>query len=110
MQVITRLSIIGCAAALSAIKSDIEPSDILIIEKEPYDRHRIGEILLTQTILEFKNLGIAEEMAEYAKKFQWTKKFAAEYVYGENRTPWKVQNNHRYLKSTKIYSILEISG
>jgi flavin-dependent dehydrogenase len=47
MQVITRLSIIGggpagCAAALSAIKSGIEPSDILIIEKEPYDRHRIG--------------------------------------------------------------------
>ncbi len=99
MQVITRLSIIGggpagCAAALSAIKSGIEPSDILIIEKEPYDRHRIGEILLTQTILEFKNLGIAEEMAEYAKKFQWAKKFAAGYVYGENRTPWKVQNNH----------------
>ena len=99
MQVITRLSIIGggpagCAAALQAIKSGIDPSDILIIEKEPYDRHRIGEILLTQTILEFKNLGIVEEMAEYAEKYQWGRKFAAAYVHGDNRTPWKVQNNH----------------
>lgn len=99
MQIITRLSIIGggpsgCAAALKAIQSGVDPSEILIIEKEPYDRHRIGEILLTQTILEFKNLGIVEEMSAYAKKFQWTKKFAAAYVHGEDRTPWKVQNNH----------------
>lgn len=99
MQKITRLTIIGggpagCAAAIRAINSGMSPSEILIIEKEPYDRHRIGEILLTQTILEFKNLGIVEEIAEYAKKFQWTKKFAAAYVHGQDRTPWKVQNNH----------------
>lgn len=99
MQKITRLAIIGggpagCAAAIRAINSGLEPSDILIIEKEPYDRHRIGEILLTQTILEFKNLGIVEEVAKYAEKYQWGKKFAAGYVHGKDRTPWKVQNNH----------------
>jgi hypothetical protein len=46
----------GVAAAISAINSGAE--DVTIIEKEPYGRHRIGEILLTQTILEFKELAI----------------------------------------------------
>lgn len=82
----------GVAAAISAINSGAE--DVTIIEKEPYGRHRIGEILLTQTILEFKELGIAEDVAKFAEKFQWGKKFAAAYVHGKDRTPWKVQNNH----------------
>jgi len=82
----------GCAAALSAKNAGCE--DVVIIEKEPNARQRIGEILLTQTILEFKELGIAEEMAEYAEHHQWGRKFAAAYVHGKDRTPWKVQNNH----------------
>lgn len=82
----------GCAAAISAINNGAE--DVTVIEKEPYGRHRIGEILLTQTIIEFKELGIAEEVAQYAEKYQWGKKFAAAYVHGKDRTPWKVQNNH----------------
>lgn len=82
----------GCAAALSAKMSGCE--DVVLIEKEPYGRHRIGEILLTQTVLEFKELGIHEEIAAYAKEYEWGKKFAAAYVYGKDRTPWKVQNNH----------------
>lgn len=82
----------GCAAALSAINNGAE--DVTIIEKEPFGRHRIGEILLTQTILEFKNLNIHEEVAAAAKKHNWGRKFAAAYVHGTDRTPWKVQNNH----------------
>ena len=82
----------GCAAALSAYNNGC--NDVVIIEKEPYGRHRIGEILLTQTILELKDLNIHEEMAEYAKYHKWGRKFAAAYVHGEDRTPWKVQNNH----------------
>ncbi len=82
----------GCAAALNAINKGA--SDVTIIEKEPYGRHRIGEILLTQTILELKNLNIHEEMAQYADHYQWGRKFAAAYVHGKDRTPWKVQNNH----------------
>lgn len=82
----------GCAAALAAINAGAQ--DVVIIEKEPYDRHRIGEILLTQTILEFKSLGIDEEMRQYADHFKWGRKFAAAYVHGNDRTPWKVQNNH----------------
>jgi len=82
----------GCAAALSAKQAGCD--DVVLIEKEPYGRHRIGEILLTQTVLEFKELNIHEEMAQYAKEFEWGRKFAAAYVHGEDRTPWKVQNNH----------------
>ena len=75
----------GCAAALSALNQGAK--DITIIEKEPFGRHRIGEILLTQTVLEFKNLNIHEEIAEAVKKFQWGRKFAAAYVHGNDRTP-----------------------
>lgn len=82
----------GCAAAISALNAGA--SDVWVIEKEPYDRHRIGEILLTQTVLELKELGIADEISEYAEKFKWGKKYAAAYVHGKDRTPWKVQNNH----------------
>jgi flavin-dependent dehydrogenase len=82
----------GCAAAISAINAGA--TDVTIVEKEPYGRHRIGEILLTQTIIEFANLGIAEEIKEYADHYQWGKKYAAAYVHGTDRTPWKVQNNH----------------
>lgn len=86
----------GVAAAISAVNEGAE--DVLIIEKEPYNRHRIGEILLTQTILELKELGIAEDLHKYAEKFQWGKKYAAAYVHGKDRTPWKVQNNHPLAK------------
>ena len=82
----------GCAAALGALKEGW--SDITVIEKEPKDRHRIGEILLTQTILELKELGIHKEIHECGERFGWGKKYAAAYVHGKDRTPWRVQNNH----------------
>jgi len=82
----------GVSAAISAINEGAE--EVVIIEKEPFGRHRIGEILLTQTILEFKELGIDDEMSKYAEMYQWGKKYAAAYVHGIDRTPWKVQNNN----------------
>lgn len=82
----------GACAAIAAINEGA--TDVLVIEKEPIGRHRIGEILLTQTILELNQLGIAEEVREYADHYQWGRKFAAAYVHGKDRTPWKVQNNH----------------
>lgn len=82
----------GCAAALSAIKNGCK--DVTIIEKEPFGRHRIGEILLTQTVLELKDLGIADEISAAAKHYEWGRKFVAAYVHGKDRTPWRVQNNH----------------
>lgn len=82
----------GCAAAIAAINEGA--TDVTIIEKEPLGRHRIGEILLTQTIIEFANLGIAEDISKYAQHYEWGKKYAAAYVHGNDRKPWKVQNNH----------------
>ena len=97
MHTMNQLTIIGggpagVAAALSALNSGC--NDIVIIEKEIQNRHRIGEILLTQTVLEFKELGIAEEIHDYSLQYQWGRKFAAAYVHGKDRTPWRVQNNH----------------
>lgn len=82
----------GTCAAIAAINEGA--TNVLIIEKEPYGRHRIGEILLTQTIIELHNLGIAQEVRDAADKYEWGRKFAAAYIHGEDRTPWKVQNNH----------------
>jgi flavin-dependent dehydrogenase len=82
----------GTCAAIAAMNEGA--TNVLIIEKEPYGRHRIGEILLTQTIIELHNLGISQEIRDAADKYEWGRKFAAAYVHGEDRTPWKVQNNH----------------
>lgn len=82
----------GVAAAISAHNNGVK--DITIIEKEPFGRHRIGEILLTQTVQEFIALGIDKEVYEFAKKYDWTRKFAAAYVHGKDRKPWQVLNNH----------------
>lgn len=81
----------GVATALSLKKQGIST---ILIEKEPYGRHRIGEILLTQTILELATLGVADEISEYAERLNWGKKYAAAYVHGQDRTPWVVRNNH----------------
>ena len=82
----------GCAAALSAKKNGIK--NVIIVEAQPYDRHRIGEILLTNTIMDFVRLGIDDDLHPYIEKYGWNKKFAASYVHGKDRTPWQVVNNH----------------
>ena len=82
----------GCAAALSALNSGVET--VTIIEATPHDRHRIGEILLTNTIQDIHKLGIARDLFPYIEKYGWNKKFAAAYVHGKDRTPWQVVNNH----------------
>ena len=82
----------GCAAALSAKKSGVE--NVTIVEANPVDRHRIGEILLTNTIQDLAKLGIADDLYPYFEKYGWNRKFAAAYVHGIDRTPWQVVNNH----------------
>ena len=84
----------GCAAALQAYNEGCR--NITIVEKQPYDRHRIGEIFLTNTILEFQKLGIHDELLEFQQKYKWNRKFAAAYVHGKDRTPWQVVNSHPF--------------
>ena len=82
----------GCAAALSARQAGV--NNITIIEGTPKNRHRVGEILLTNTIHDISKLGIADDLHPYIEKYGWNKKFAAAYVHGKDRTPWQVVNNH----------------
>lgn len=95
-KVISSVAIIGAgpAGVATALALKARGIDVLLIEKEPYGRHRIGEILLTQTILELATLGVADEISEYAERLNWGKKYAAAYVHGKDRTPWLVRNNH----------------
>lgn len=82
----------GCAAALNAQKYGAR--SVTIVESQPYDRHRVGEILLTNTIMDFVRLGIHKDLLPYIEKYGWNKKYAASYVHGKDRTPWQVVNNH----------------
>lgn len=84
----------GPAGVATAISLKSKGVDVVLVEREPYGRHRIGEILLTQTVLELAHLGIADEISDYANKLNWGKKYAAAYVHGDDRTPWIVRNNH----------------
>jgi flavin-dependent dehydrogenase len=82
----------GCAAALT-IKKLNPQLNVTIIEEHTEPTHKIGEILLTQTMIMLDHIGISEEIAKYAKKFNWQKKFGVTFVMGKSRKPWQILNN-----------------
>lgn len=75
----------GCLAALGAIKEDPE-LEVLIIDKYEKPVHRIGEALLTGTIMTFEEADIIDDIA----KMDYHHKIGATYVWGKNREPWYV--------------------
>lgn len=89
----------GCISALT-IKS-LNPSlKVKIIEKSTQPTHKIGEILLTQTMVEFENIGIIDEIIKYSEQFNWQKKYGVVFVSGTSRTPLKVLNNNPIILKT----------
>lgn len=75
----------GCMAAIAA-KRAAPHLDVAIVERAEKTEHRIGEALLTGTILAMAELGIADRIA--AAGFH--KKIGAAYVWGETSEPWYV--------------------
>lgn len=75
----------GCLAALGALKEN-SSLEILILEKNEEPSHRIGEALLTGTIMTFAEAGIAKEIAS----MNYHHKIGATYVWGKDRKPWYV--------------------
>lgn len=75
----------GCMAALAA-KKEAPNLKVVIIEAHELIKHRIGEALLTGTIMSFEEVGITKEIA----KEKYHKKIGATYVWGKDRTPWYV--------------------
>jgi FADH2 O2-dependent halogenase len=87
----------GCMAAIAALNRD-PGLDVVLLDKSPGPRHRIGEILLTQTIMEMERHGLGAELADAARRHGWGRKFALAYVHGKDRTPWIIRNNHPFAK------------
>ena len=75
----------GCMAALGVLQRDPSLS-VLLIDRHKEPAPRIGEALLTGTIMAFAQAGIAEEIAAAG----YHPKIGGAYVWGENRDPWYV--------------------
>lgn len=75
----------GCAAALAALRASPGLS-VTIVDRDAVPRHRIGEALLTGTVMALDRLGVAEAVA--AAGFH--RKIGAAYVWGDSPEPWYV--------------------
>jgi len=75
----------GCLAAAGALMSDPALS-VVIVEPAKGPRHRIGEALLTGTVMTLADAGLADEVANAG----FHRKDGAAYVWGEGREPWYV--------------------
>lgn len=75
----------GLLAALGAVQADAD-LDVVVIDPEEGRRHRIGEALLTGTVMTLDDAGIANEIA--AAGFH--RKIGAAYLWGETSEPWYV--------------------
>lgn len=75
----------GCMAALGAKQAN-PALRVVLIDKNEVAGHRIGEALLTGTVMTFQELGIADEIAAAG----YHRKIGASYVWGESREPWYV--------------------
>jgi flavin-dependent dehydrogenase len=75
----------GTLAALGA-KQENPSLKVAIIDKNEVAGHRIGEALLTGTVMTFTEAGIEKEIAQA----NYHRKIGATYVWGESREPWYV--------------------
>ena len=92
----------GCLAAIGALNSNPD-LNVLIIDKDQGPRHRIGEILITQTMIELDRYGLIDALSKRAKANGWGRKFGFAFVHGADRTPWVVANNNPFSVETDRY-------
>ena len=59
---------------------------VLLLEKESFPRHHVGESLLPGTLAIMKRLGVLEKVRHAG----FVPKFGATYVWGKSRKPWSV--------------------
>lgn len=89
----------GPAGSIAAVVAlDKEPNlNVIIIDKCDPAPHHVGEILLTNTMMDMERLGLAEEFKTIADKYKWGRKFGFAFVHGKERTPWIIANNHPFV-------------
>ncbi|MBV6633528.1 MAG: tryptophan 7-halogenase [Alphaproteobacteria bacterium] len=82
----------GCMAAIGALKENPELR-VVIVDKDPGERHRIGEILLTNTMMELDRFDLVPEIKAAQERHGWGRKFGFTFVHGKDRSPWRVHNS-----------------
>ena len=60
---------------------------VLLLEKEIFPRHHIGESLLPGTVIVMRRLGVFEKV----ERAGFVPKHGATYVWGKSREPWTIQ-------------------
>lgn len=60
---------------------------VLLLEKEVFPRHHIGESLLPGTVIVMRRLGVWEKV----ERAGFVPKHGATYVWGKSRKPWTIQ-------------------
>lgn len=83
----------GISSAI-AFKNKNPDSAVAVIEPEAFDvGHKIGEALLTSTVMDMHKLGIIEDVQKEAVEKGWVFKKGASYIFGDDRIPWIVNAN-----------------
>jgi clorobiocin biosynthesis protein Clo-hal len=75
----------GCMAGIAALQAN--PNlNVVIVDKSERAGHKLGEALLTGTLMALKEAGIDQEIFEAG----YHRKIGAAYVWGKDRKPWYV--------------------
>jgi flavin-dependent dehydrogenase len=91
----------GVSAALSFANKN-PGSKIAIVDQDGFSvSHKIGEALLTATIMDIEKLGILDDVVKAQKRYGWVLKEGAAYIYGDDRIPWVV-NADRFLADDEM--------
>lgn len=91
----------GIATAVAFINKN-PAAKVALLDQEAFNvGHKIGEALLTATIMDIEKLGLLEDVVKAQKSFGWVLKEGAAYIYGDDRIPWVV-NANRFLADDEM--------
>src|SRR5262249_44197965 len=95
------LVVVGAGPAGTTMASLVKKHDpaarVLIIERETFPRHHIGESLLPGMIPVLKEMGVFDKMNEGG----FPRKMGAVFVWGKDRTPWDADFNNLNLEMVR---------
>ena len=87
-------------STLAGLARKHDPSArVLVLEKDPFPRHHVGESLLPGSIPVLKELGVHAKIDAGG----FPRKMGVVFVWGENRDPWDADFNNLNLEMVKKY-------
>ncbi len=97
------LIVVGGGPAGSTLAGLVKKHDptakVLVLEKDPFPRHHVGESLLPGSIPVLKELGVHEKIDAYG----FPRKMGVVFVWGKDRKPWDADFNNLNLAMVEKY-------